>query len=237
VDGRLARHYGRSRHDGLAVDADAPFRRVRLDRGLRGGVLTQAGVLTVTSNPDRTSPVKRGKWVLDNLLDDPPPPPPPSVGNLSEAPEAVRGRTLRERLVQHRSERSCAVCHERMDALGFALEGFDPVGRPRTSVGALQVDDVGTLPDGRSIAGAAGLRELLAQDPRFLRALARKLFVYAVGRGVREVDARALDAALADLSPQTATFEELILTVVESDAFRFQGAAEHTSSPDTRGAE
>lgn len=222
VDGRLARHYG------LALGADAPFRRIRLDGDRRGGVLTQASVLTLTSNPDRTSPVKRGKWVLDNLLDDPPPPPPPLVGNLDESPEAVRGKTLRERLAQHAKDSSCVSCHARMDPLGFALEGYDPVGRPRTRDADRQVDDVGTLPDGRTVTGAAGLRALLVADPRFPRAVAHKLFAFGVGRALRHQDERAIDGVLAGIAGGEATFAEVISGIVETEAFRVQGAPDTT---------
>ena len=219
VDGRLARHYDLP---GIAHDDDAPFRRVALPDDRPGGLLTQAGILTITSNPDRTSPVKRGKWVLDNLLADPPPPPPPEVGNLDETPEAVAAASLRERLLRHQQDPKCATCHTRMDALGFALEAFDPVGRQRSHDGEFPVEAVGELPDGRRVAGAGGLRELLAGEAKFVRCVVKKLLTYAVGRGLAPGDERVVDRIVAGL-PADPTMVDVIAGVVESDPFLRQG--------------
>ena len=146
VNERLARHYG---IEGVKGDE---FRRVALAGSPRGGVATQATVLTVTSNPTRTSPVKRGKWILDNLLGEPPPDPPPDVPMLAEDRKAQLSGSLRQRMEQHRADPNCAICHRKMDALGFALENFDAVGAWRTKDGKFAIDPCGTLPDGRSCA-------------------------------------------------------------------------------------
>src|SRR5207245_4281699 len=122
VNERLARHYG------IPGIKGEPFQRVTLSGEQRGGVLAQASVLLVTSNPNRTSPVKRGKWILENILGTPPPPPPPDAGELSEAKRAVESDSLRKRMERHRANPSCAVCHQRMDPLGFAFENFDGIG-------------------------------------------------------------------------------------------------------------
>src|SRR5690606_22464188 len=180
---RLARHYDLSGVEG------PEFRRVSLEGNPRGGILTQASFLTITSNPTRTSPVKRGLWVLERLLDMPPPPPPPDTPELSEEPEAILSGSLRQRFEKHRADPACASCHERMDPIGFAFENFDAVGRWREFDGEVLVDSFGTLPDGRAIDGAAGLKKVLLEDRRlFLETLAEKMLTYAVGRGLEYYD-------------------------------------------------
>jgi len=156
-------------------------------------VLTQASVLTVTSNPTRTSPVKRGKWVLENLFGTPPPPPPPDVPELEEADAAVSG-TLRERMEQHRANPNCAVCHNRMDPLGFGLENFDGIGGWRHMDGPHEIDASGELPGGEKFAGPAELKQiLLARQDDFVRCLAEKLLTYALGRGIEYSDRCTVD--------------------------------------------
>jgi hypothetical protein len=213
---RLARHYGIDGVEGPTL------RRVHLDpaqREVRGGLLEQASVLTVTSNPTRTSPVKRGKWILETLLGSAPLAPLPGVDTLDDSPAAVKSASLRERLAQHRANPSCAACHERMDDLGFALENFDPTGRWRTEAGGFAVDSSGVLDDGTVIAGPAELERWLAHDPALARCLATKLATFALGRGMRPEDEPALDALAAELGPDP-TLTELILAVVRLDAFR-----------------
>lgn len=212
INERLARHYGIP-----GVEGDQ-LRKVAFPSGRRGGLLGHGSVHVVTSDPTRTSPVKRGKWVLENLLGTPPPPPPPGVDALDEQ-DIKDAATLREQLERHRRSRVCASCHARMDALGFALEGFDAVGRLRAGSGGAPVDTRGELPDGRSVDGMAGLRELVAGDPLFVRTVARKLFVYAIGRDLTDADALAVEVLAAGL-PGDPSLEDLILGIIELDAFR-----------------
>src|SRR5207237_7010325 len=152
VNERLAKHYG---IDGVK---GADFRKVKLPDNRRGGVLTHASVLSVTSNPTRTSPVKRGKWILENILGTPPPPPAPDAGELNEA--AVKG-SLRKQMEAHRKNPACANCHARMDPLGFGFENFDAVGAWRDKDGKFDVDSSGVLPDGSTFKGPAELRKVL----------------------------------------------------------------------------
>lgn len=198
------------------------FRRVALTNRRRGGVVGMAGVHTVTANPTRTSPVKRGKWLLENLLDAPPPPPPPGVGAFEEGKEPLAAATLRERMEKHRADPSCASCHVRMDALGFAMENYDPVGGWRDADGGAPVDATGALPDGRKIRGPVELKAVLRADDAFLRALTKKLLTYAVGRGLEESDESAVLALVAALPKDRPTLRDLVLGVVRLEAFRFR---------------
>jgi len=187
VNGELARHY---KLDGVK---GKEIRLVKLADARRGGVLTMAGVLAVTSHPDRTSPVRRGKWVLDAVLGAPPPPPPPDVGELPPGEVTKDGKvqqvSLRARLEQHRSAAACAACHKRMDPLGFALEHYDAVGRWRDKDGKLPVDAAATLPDGRPVNGPVELKRLMvAERDAFTACAAEKLLTFALGRGVEEPD-------------------------------------------------
>ena len=179
---RLARHYG------IAGVSGPEFRRVDLTGSPRGGVLTQASVLTVSSYATRTSPVLRGKWILDNLLNTPPPEPPADVPNLDEA-TINSAAAMREQLEAHRKNPTCASCHRRMDPLGFGLENFDAVGAWRTVDGNAPVDASGVLPDGRRFTGPEELRTILKADREaFARALTSKLLTYALGRGLERYD-------------------------------------------------
>ncbi len=183
---RLARHYGL---DGVAGDE---FRRVSLADRRRGGVLTQASVLTVTSSPTRTSPVKRGKWILEQILATEPPPPPANVEQLDEGKELTG--TLRQRFEQHRNKPMCAVCHNQMDPLGFGFENYNAIGQWREKDGNFAVDASGELPDGRKFAGPLELKKiLLADDANFRRCLTEKLLTYALGRGLEYYDRCAVD--------------------------------------------
>jgi hypothetical protein len=215
VNARLARHYGIPGVEGEG------FRQVSLAGTPRGGVLTQASVLAVTSSPTRTSPVKRGKWVLENILGAPPAPPPSGVEALKEGQGAGTSGTLRERMERHRAEPGCASCHRRMDPLGFGLENFDAVGGWRTHDGASPVDASGELPGGKRFRGPEGLRTLLAsRRDAFARCLAEKMLTYALGRGLRRSDRRDVDRIAARLALDVYRFSALVLGVVESEAFQ-----------------
>jgi hypothetical protein len=215
VNERLARHYGL---DGVK---GREFRKVSLAGTPRGGVLTQASVLAITSNPTRTSPVKRGKWVLEQLMGTPPPPPPPNVEELSEDEATVLKGTLRQRMEQHRHNPACANCHAKMDPLGFGLENFDAVGSYRTKDGRFPIDPSGTLPNGKSFQGPAGLKKiLLADKDLFVRCLAEKLLTYALGRGLEYYDKCAVDEVCTAASRNNHRFTSLIVAVVKSEPFR-----------------
>ncbi|MCA8978069.1 MAG: DUF1592 domain-containing protein [Planctomycetes bacterium] len=224
VDCRLAEFYGIPLPAG--ADGSEPV-RVELPTGhARGGLLGHGSILAVTSNPTRTSPVKRGKWILENLLDAAPPPPPPGNGTLPDEAAAVESaQSFREQLAQHRGRRACAGCHVRMDTLGLALERFDAIGRRRDRDGGGEIDATGRLPDGRVVDGLAGLRQVLRADPAFVRTFARKLFVYGIGRLPRPIDALRLDHAVtALLRNEKVTVEDLVLAIIDSDAFRLRPA-------------
>jgi mono/diheme cytochrome c family protein len=213
---RLARHYG---IDGVT---GREFRRVELDGTQRSGVLTQASVLTVSSYPTRTSPVIRGKWVLENLLDTPPPPPPPDVPPLDEGAVGTTV-SMREQLEKHRSNPVCAACHARMDPIGFGLENYDAIGRYRTTEGKFPVDSSGTLPSGKSFASAAELKTILRDDPQaFTRALSVKLLTYALGRGLESYD-RAATSTIADHVQQSGyRFSALVQAIIDSVPFEMR---------------
>ncbi len=212
---RLARHYG---IEGVKGN---DFRRVSLAGTGRGGLLTQGSILTVTSNPTRTSPVKRGKWVLENLLGTPPPPPPPDVPPLSEERKIAESDSLRKRLEQHRANPVCASCHERMDPLGFGLENFDAVGAWRTRDGRFPIDASGTLPDGQTFSGPRELRVVLRSRAReFRRCLTEKMVTYALGRGLEYYDSPTVEEIAQDLAQNGDRFSRLVLAIVRSDPFQ-----------------
>ena len=217
ADGRLARHYGLEGSEDLGGDE---LVRVSLAGTPRRGLLTQASVLTVTSNPTRTSPVKRGKWVLETLLGSPPPPPPPGADNLDESPAAEAEAPLTERLARHRADPACAVCHARMDPLGVGLENFDAVGAWRETDGRFPIEAVGELPDGRRFEGPLELVETLRADGAFPRTLVEKLLAYALGRPLRPGDRSAVDGVLAGLDPERPTLRGMIHGIALSPAFR-----------------
>lgn len=210
VDERLAEHYG------LEWPGGARWQRVSLAGTPRRGLLGHASVLFSTSDATRTSPVKRGKWVLDVLLGSAPPPPPPGADNLADEERGESGRTLRERMEAHRADPTCASCHARMDPIGFGLEGFDAIGAFRPDE---EADLSGELPDGTRFDGSLELASVLRQDDRFLRATVERLLVYALGRGVGRADRRTVDRILERLDPSAPTLRGAILGVVASDAF------------------
>jgi hypothetical protein len=215
VNERLARHYGIS-----GVQGDE-FRRVTLTTPERGGLLGQASVLTVTSNPTRTSPVKRGKWILENLLNAAPPPPPANVPLLTDSGATGEMATLRQRMEQHRENPACAVCHTQMDALGFGLENYDPIGAWRTKDGTFDIDAAGSLPGGASFNSPRELKAILkAREGEFRRCLAEKLLTYALGRGLEYYDKCTIDTIVRNLAANQDTFSTLVLEIVNSDAFQ-----------------
>jgi mono/diheme cytochrome c family protein len=228
---RLARHYG---IDGVAGPA---FRRVDLSGSPRGGVVTHGSVLAVSSYATRTSPVLRGKWILENLLNAPPPEPPPDVPNLDEVTIGTTA-ALREQLEAHRKNPTCASCHRRMDPLGFGLENFDAVGAWRTMDGKFPVDASGTLPDGRTFNGPEELRQLLMADhDAFARALTSKLLTYALGRGLERYDLPTVRDIASRLPKHQYRFSGLVLEIVTSLPFQHVGSEGSKSSKSSRGSE
>ncbi len=201
------------------------FRPVSLKGTPRGGLLTQGSILTVTSNPSRTSPVKRGKWVLDNLLGTPPPAAPADVPQLEKV--KLTG-TLRQQMEQHRVDPACASCHKLMDPVGFALENFDAVGRWRDQDRGSAIDASGVLPDGTAFNGAADLRQRLAKDrlDLFVRCVTEKMMIYALGRGLEYYDKCEVDKIVGQLERDDLRFSTLIVSIVLSDPFRKIGVRE-----------
>jgi hypothetical protein len=223
---RLARHYGIKN-----VRGDE-FQRVSLRGTGRAGILTQGAILTLTSNPTRTSPVKRGKYVLENILGTPPPPPPPDVPELKEA--KLTG-TLRQRLEQHRANPSCASCHARMDPIGFGFENFDGIGAWRKKDGEFFIDPAGQLVSGESFKGSTDLTAILVKSKReeFTRCLAEKMLTYALGRGLEFYDKCALDQITAGLAKRRYRFSALVLEVAQSVPFQQRrGEADKPAAPD-----
>ena len=225
VNERLARHYG------IPNVLGSRFRKVPVPDENRRGLLGQGSILTVTSFPTRTSPVVRGKWVLETLIGSPPPPPPPDIPPLNVNGKDSSGKVLsiRDQMAQHRANPVCANCHARMDPLGFALEPFDAVGSAR----AEKIDASGTLPDGTPFDGPAGLRAALLRRPEiFVGTVAEKLLTYALGRGLEYYDAPAIRAVTRDAARNDYAFASLILGIAKSVPFQMRTA----SAADTRAA-
>jgi hypothetical protein len=219
VNERLAKHYG------IRGVSGPEFRRVRLAGEQRCGILTQASVLSVTSNPTRTSPTKRGKWILDNILNTPPPPPPPDAGELSDDRQEAASASLRRRMEMHRTKAECAQCHQRMDPLGFGLENYDAIGGWRARDGRFDIDPSGELPDGSTFIGPKGLRAVLrGKASEFRRCLSEKLLTYALGCGVGPQDQRTVDAICRAVERNQNRFSSLVLAVVQSDPFLYRNA-------------
>jgi len=213
---RLAKHYG------IPGITGPQFRRVELTGEERSGILTQASVLTVSSYPTRTSPVLRGKWVLENFLNDPPPPPPPGAGNLNESAIGTTA-SLRQQLEQHRANPACATCHSRMDPLGFGLDNYDAIGHWRTQDGKFPVDASGTLPGGRSFHGSLELKEILKTNrDAFARCVTEKMLTYALGRGLERYDKPAVNLICSRLAAGDYRFSRMVLEIVESMPFEMR---------------
>jgi hypothetical protein len=214
LNNELADHYG------IKGVVGSEFRKVKLADRNRGGVLSHASVLTLTSNPTRTSPVKRGKWILENILGTPPPDPPPNVPDLDEAGTELTG-SLRERMEKHRTNALCASCHQKMDPLGFGLENFDGVGAWRTTEGRFKIDPSGELPGGEKFAGPAELRKiLLGKAEQFRRNIGEKMLTFALGRGLEYYDKCAVDDVVKNLANNQDRFPALMIGVVKSDPFQ-----------------
>ncbi len=217
VNERLARHYG------LDDVYGTQFRPVDLPGARRAGLLGHASILTVTSMPNRTSPVLRGKWLLENLLGMPPPAPPPDIPELPENERGDASRSIRERLEQHRENPAFSCCHATIDPLGFALESFDAIGRWRTRDDGLPVDARGALVDGTEIDGPRGLREMLvSRQDEFVRTFIEKLMTFALGRGVEYYDMPAIRKILRETADRDHTWESVILGIAESAPFQMR---------------
>ncbi|HET9467626.1 MAG TPA: DUF1592 domain-containing protein [Vicinamibacterales bacterium] len=211
---RLAQHYG------IPNVYGSHYRPVKFTDRRRGGLLGQASVLAVTSYPNRTSVVMRGRWLLANMLGAPPPPPPLDVPALKEPGEEGQPKSLRERMEAHRKNPACASCHQRMDPLGFSLENFDAVGKWRTEADGVPVDAGASLPDGTQFAGIEGLRTYLADNKEdFVRTLSSKLLAYAIGRGVEYHDQPAIRKIARDAAASDYRWSSVILGVVNSTPF------------------
>lgn len=234
----LARHYGIAdtmgnqvgkkpvKPGGKPIKGPA-FVRVSLDGTNRGGLLTQASVLTVTSNPTRTSPVKRGRWVLEQLLGTPPPPPPPNVPELDKDEGKRLTGSLRQRMEQHRQNPTCANCHASMDPLGFAFENFDAIGAFREKDGEFSIDSSGVLPGGKMFKGPAELKAILLEKRElFNRCVVEKMLTYALGRGLEYYDKPTVDRVTLALEKEGGRFSTLVTEITKSDPFRLRRGKE-----------
>jgi hypothetical protein len=228
----LAKHYGIAdtkgnmigkkitQPGGLPIKGDE-FLRVALSDKSRGGLLTQASILTATSNPTRTSPVKRGRWVLEQILGSPPPPPPPDVPELSADDKSVAQGSLRQRMEQHRKNPSCANCHAKMDPIGFALENFNAIGVFRAKDGNFDIDASGEFSDGTTFNGPADLKNIVKlKKDDFTRCLAEKMMIYALGRGLEYYDRPVIEKIVKYVSDNNYKFSSLVSAIVQSDAFQ-----------------
>jgi mono/diheme cytochrome c family protein len=219
VNERLAKHYGIPNIEG------SYFRRVTFPAGsTRGGLLGQGSILTLTSYATRTSPVVRGKWVLENLLSAAPPPPPPNIPALkTEGAEAGKTLTMRDAMIAHRANPSCASCHARMDPIGFAMENFDAVGQWRDRDAASPIDASGAFPDGTNFTGMTGLKKALLRDrDQFVNTVAEKLLMYALGRNLQYYDAPAVRSIVGKAAGSHYTLSSLVLGVVQSAPFQLR---------------
>ena len=221
VNERLARHYG------IPDVYGSRFRRVDLAPGsVRSGLLGHGSILTITSYANRTSPVLRGKWVLENILGAPPPPPPGNVPPLDETRTEGRAPSMRDRMIQHRANPACASCHQLMDPIGLSMENFDAIGRWRTrSENGTAVDAAGALPGGSAFDGVSGLRQaILARPDLFAATMTEKLLTYALGRGLDHYDAPAVRGVIRTARSEDYRFASLIAGIVESPPFQMRNA-------------
>jgi hypothetical protein len=216
VNERLAKHYG------IPNVYGSRFRRVTV--GLeRGGLLRQGSILTVTSYATRTSPVKRGSWVLGNILGMPPPPPPPNVPALKDNTGIDKIQSMRERIAAHRANPACAGCHQLMDPVGFAFENYDAIGRWRLTEDGAPINTEGGLPDGSKFEGVAGLQQALMKHPDvFATTFTEKLITYALGRGVEYYDGLAVRRIVADARANDFRFSSFILGIIKSTPFQMR---------------
>ena len=216
VNERLAEHYGIA---GVTGDA---MQRVELAGVERAGILTHASILTVTSHPDETSPVKRGKWVLDQILCAPPPDPPADVDTFLGGRES--GESLRARLERHRADPACATCHNIMDPIGFGLEAYDPIGRFRTEYeNGDPIEDDGQLPDGRTFDGPAELADVIQADERYAECVTEKMMAYALGRGVTGADRCFVEDVIERARARDLSLREILVQIVTNEVFTMVG--------------
>jgi len=217
VNERLARHYG------IPGVYGSQFRRIEVSDDARRGLLGKGAILAVTSHATRTSPVVRGKWVLENILGIPPAPPPADVPTLKENEQGEKPQTLRERMAAHRANAVCASCHKVMDPIGFALENFDAVGAWRTREPGGAIDASGELADGSKIDGTIALRQALVRRPDvFAQTMTEKLFTYGLGRGLDYHDMPAVRAIVRDAGRSGYRFSSIVLGIVKSVPFRMR---------------
>ena len=215
LNGRLAQHYG------LGASG-TEFQRVKLGDGRRGGVLTMGAVLAATSDPDRTSPVKRGKWVLESILGTPPPPPVPDAANLKPEPGDA-SLTLRERMERHRKDPNCASCHNRMDPIGFGFENYDAVGVWRDRDGGKPIDASAVLPDGKKFNGPVELKKIIqSRKEQFVECLIEKMLTFALGRGVEHYDGPVIKELSTTLARNNYKLSTLVVEVVKSYPFQYR---------------
>jgi hypothetical protein len=199
------------------------FRKVAITNDARRGLLGQGSVLTVTSMPNRTSPVRRGKWILENILGTPPPPPPPNVPPLKDQGASDRPKTMRQQMEEHRANPVCANCHRLMDPLGFALENFDGVGAWRTRDGGSPIDASAQIADGTKVDGVVALRRALVSHPdRFVTTMTEKMLTYALGRGLTPADMPAVRRIVGRARLQQYRFSSIVLGVVNSVPFQMR---------------
>jgi mono/diheme cytochrome c family protein len=228
VNQRLARHYG------LSGITGSHFRRVTLPDDARRGLLGKGSVLLATSHADRTAPVVRGKWVMENLLGSPPPPPPPNVPALTTEPGKAP-KTMRERMEAHRANPACASCHKAMDPIGFAMENMDAIGAWRTMDAGVPIDASGQLTDGTPINGVSSLRNALMRKPVVIvETLTEKLMIYALGRGLQAEDMPTVRRIVRASAPGGYRFSALIQGIIDSPAFRMRGASQEAAPEGTR---
>jgi hypothetical protein len=215
---RLAEHYG------VRGVYGSQFRRVALSDPNRSGLLGQGSILTVTSYPNRTSVVQRGKWILENLLGAPPPPPPPDVPDLKPRGKDGRLLSMREQMDAHRANPICASCHARMDPIGFALENYDAVGRWRAKDAGAVIDASGKLPDGTKFNGPAELKKILLTGHRdeFVTTVTEKLLTYALGRGLEAYDAPAVRAIMREAARDDYRLPAMINAIINSRPFQMR---------------
>jgi hypothetical protein len=215
VNEALAKHYG------IAGVSGETMRKVSTEGTGRGGVLTQGAVLAITSNPTRTSPTKRGRWILEQILGTPPPPPPPGVDDLSKTSAVNASLSLRQQMEMHRKNPACAVCHTKMDALGFGFENYDPIGRWRTKDGNTVIDTSAVLPDGSKFTGPAQLKAVLMNNKKdFVHSFVEKLMTFALGRGVDMADKCFVDEVVKKAEPSGYKFSSIVQGIANSDPFK-----------------
>lgn len=224
----LARHYGL---EGVQGDA---FQKIALQDRRHGGVLTMGAVLTLTSYPRRTSPVLRGKWILEQVLDSPAPPPPPLIKSLPPSDQVRDGKSLRQQLEAHRSDANCSGCHARLDPPGFALEHFDAIGRWRDQIAGQPVDATGEMLNGEKFDGAAEMKTiLLKRKDHFARNVTEKMFAFALNRGLEAYDIPTVRHAARSVAAADYRIETLILEIVKSYPFQNRRGANAVAAQST----